>query len=79
MGRWDNPSHPIFDFDSSVHPGLDIRESAFKTNVSEWWNSPDKDLKQWDRKESTVKPWQVCEEFFVSTYYHFQLFDAHYP
>jgi len=64
VARWDLPSHPLFDPDSSIHPGLELpfNGKRFKKSISEYWKSPQVDLTKY-RGETACSLWQdvaVC-------------------
>ncbi len=66
VARWDLPCHPLFDPDSSVHPGLElpVNGKRFKNSISEYWKSPQNDLAE-DRGETPCSLWQdVAGELF---------------
>jgi len=64
VARWELPSHPLFDPDSSVHQGLELSVNGrrFRKSISEYWESPHLDLTD-ERGEAPCPLWQdvaVC-------------------
>ena len=63
VARWDLPSHPLFDPDSAIHPGLELSVNGkrFKKSISEYWKSPQDDLTKHHRGEIPCSLWQdIC-------------------